>query len=571
MNDRAQSAMNRIWSQVLLEELTRLGVGEVCIAPGSRSTPLVIEACDNPKLTLHTHFDERGLAFMAHGLAKASKRPVAIIVTSGTAVANLLPAIVEANITGEKLVVITADRPVELINCGVNQAINQASIFSSHARHAINLPSPSESVPLNWLLTSVDQLMYKQETDGGVIHINCPFPEPLYESSPKSVHQTYMDRVAMWWKSGHPFSCKSVSHSSLFAQDLGLFAKKGVILVGDVSLEEAKLAKKLAKVIGWPCLCDPQSGVSSSQAYYDVWLLGAKDKELISQAEVILQFGARFVSKRLFQWVEIQVKEKQAQYHYVSVQAERNNPSHVAQVHHVSEICSWIDSYLSRLGHSPVIESWCEELYLCCLKVRSLIDTYVLPDEAPTEIGLATTLESLPADTQIVLGNSLFVRLVDMFGVIPNTRVYSNRGASGIDGLVATTAGVVRSTNRPCILYLGDTSALHDLNSLALFTDTKTPVVLVVINNDGGAIFDLLPVSKAHKRQLYQMPHGYQFEYAAKQFGLKYQQPNSLADYNYVVKQHLTNGEGILMVEVITPPEQASKQLKELVGYFDAC
>ena len=203
--------------------------------------------------------------------------------------------------------------------------------------------------------------------------------------------------------------------------------------------------------------------------------------------------------------------------------------------------------------------------------MRSLIDTYVLPDEAPTEIGLATTLENLPADTQIVLGNSLFVRLVDMFGVIPNTRVYSNRGASGIDGLVATTAGVVRSTNRPSILYLGDTSALHDLNSLALFTDTKTPVVLVVINNDGGAIFDLLPVSKAHKRQLYQMPHGYQFEYAAKQFGLKYRQPNSLADYNYVVKQHLTNGEGTLMVEVITPPEQASKQLKELVGYFDAC
>ena len=344
-----------------------------------------------------------------------------------------------------------------------------------------------------------------------------------------------------------------------------------MILVGDVSLEEAKLAKKLAEIIGWPCLCDPQSGVSSSQAYYDVWLRGAKYKKLISRAQVILQFGARFVSKRLIQWVEIQVKEKQAQYHYVSLQAERNNPSHVAQVHHVSEICSWIDSYLSTLGHSPAKESWCEELDICCLKVRGLIDTYVLPDEAPTEIGLATTLENLPADTQIVLGNSLFVRLVDMFGVIPNTRVYSNRGASGIDGLVATTAGVVRSTNRPSILYLGDTSALHDLNSLALFTDTKTPVVLVVINNDGGAIFDLLPVSKAHKRQLYQMPHGYQFEYAAKQFGLKYQQPNSLADYNCVVKQHLTNGEGTLMVEVITPPEQASKQLKELVGYFDAC
>ena len=133
---------------------------------------------------------------------------------------------------------------------------------------------------------------------------------------------------------------------------------------------------------------------------------------------------------------------------------------------------------------------------------------------------------------------------------------------------MATTAGIVRSTNRPSILYLGDISALHDLNSLALFTDIKTPVVLVVINNDGGAIFDLLPVSKAHKRQLYQMPHGYQFEYAAKQFGLKYRQPNSLADYNYVVKQHLTNGEGTLMVEVITPSRTSIKAVKRVSRVF---
>ncbi|WP_341659828.1 2-succinyl-5-enolpyruvyl-6-hydroxy-3-cyclohexene-1-carboxylic-acid synthase [Vibrio sp.] len=571
MSDREQSTINRIWSQVLLEELARLGVEDVCIAPGSRSTPLVIEACDNPKLALHTHFDERGLAFMAHGLAKVSKRPVAIIVTSGTAVANLLPAIVEANLTGEKLVVITADRPVELIACGANQAINQKDIFSSHARYAINLPSPSISVPLSWLLTSVDQLMYRQETQGGVIHINCPFPEPLYEASPKRVYQSYLDSVNIWWKSGYPFSCKAISHSSLIAQDLETFTQRGVILVGDVSLEEAKLAKELAEIIGWPCLCDPQSGVSSSQAYYDVWLRGIEERKFFSQAEVILQFGSRFVSKKLNQWVEYQVKAKQAQYHYVSPQAERNNPNHLAQVHHISEICPWIDSYLSALGDYQPKGSWGRELDVCSQKVRTLVKAHVNPNEAITEIGLATTLENLPVNTQIVLGNSLFVRLVDMFGVIPNTRVYSNRGASGIDGLVATTAGIVRSTNRPSILYLGDTSALHDLNSLALYTHIKTPVVLVVINNDGGAIFDLLPVSKAHKRQLYQMPHGYQFEYSAKQFGLNYQQPKSLADYNYVVKQHLTNGEGALMIEVITPSEQASKQLKELIGHFDAC
>ncbi|EGU39377.1 2-succinyl-5-enolpyruvyl-6-hydroxy-3-cyclohexene-1-carboxylate synthase [Vibrio ichthyoenteri ATCC 700023] len=175
-----QAVMNRIWSQVLLEELTRFGVEHICVAPGSRSTPLTLEAAENSNLILHTHYDERGLGFLALGLAKASHKPVAIIVTSGTAVANLLPAIAEAKLTGEKLVVLTADRPVELVACGANQAIVQQGIFSSHVTAALNLPSPSEQVSLRWLLTSIDDVMYRQDRDGSAVHINCAFPEPLY-------------------------------------------------------------------------------------------------------------------------------------------------------------------------------------------------------------------------------------------------------------------------------------------------------------------------------------------------------------------------------------------------------
>ncbi|KOO11995.1 2-succinyl-5-enolpyruvyl-6-hydroxy-3-cyclohexene-1-carboxylate synthase, partial [Vibrio xuii] len=154
-----QTVINRIWCQTILDELTRFGVTDVCVAPGSRSTPLTLEADENTKLTLHTHFDERGLGFLALGLAKASQRPVAVVVTSGTAVANLLPAIAEAKLTGEKLVVLTADRPIELVGCGANQAINQSGIFSEHVSAALELPSPSLHTPLKWLLTSVDQVM----------------------------------------------------------------------------------------------------------------------------------------------------------------------------------------------------------------------------------------------------------------------------------------------------------------------------------------------------------------------------------------------------------------------------
>lgn len=156
--NRDQALLNRLWSRVLLEELSRLGVTQVCVAPGSRSTPLTLEANANTAFTLHTHYDERGLGFMALGLAKASQQPVAVIVTSGTAVANLLPAIAESKLTGERLVVLTADRPLELVGCGANQAIVQSGIFSSHVTASLELPSPAIHHPLSWLLTSIDEV-----------------------------------------------------------------------------------------------------------------------------------------------------------------------------------------------------------------------------------------------------------------------------------------------------------------------------------------------------------------------------------------------------------------------------
>lgn len=146
------SAFNRRWAAVILEALTRHGVRHICIAPGSRSTPLTLAAAENSAFIHHTHFDERGLGHLALGLAKVSKQPVAVIVTSGTAVANLYPALIEAGLTGEKLILLTADRPPELIDCGANQAIRQPGMFASHPTHSISLPRPTQDIPARWLV-----------------------------------------------------------------------------------------------------------------------------------------------------------------------------------------------------------------------------------------------------------------------------------------------------------------------------------------------------------------------------------------------------------------------------------
>lgn len=566
-----QAVINRIWCQTLLEELTRFGVSDICIAPGSRSTPLTLEADENQKLTLHTHFDERGLGFLALGLAKASNKPVAIVVTSGTAVANLLPAIAEAKLTGEKLVVLTADRPLELVGCGANQAIVQSGIFSHHVTAALDLPSPNLLTPLKWLLTSIDQLLIQQNKQGSAVHINCPFPEPLYSEQPKALYQDYLDEVARWQQSERPY-CQQWSTDRQAAVPTASFVdKKGVIVLGCVTVSEAKKAQQLAHKLGWPLLCDPQSGVCSDWAHYDLWLQHHQRAEVINQCQLVLQVGARIVSKRLNQWLTEQVERRDADYHYLSPNGARNNQAHLMQIHHQCEIGCFFDSLLATwptIGHTTT--GWADSLTEVAEQVALLALTHLNRDANVDEISLALTVDKLPKSSQIFFGNSLFVRLVDMFGRLDGYEVYSNRGASGIDGIIATAAGVMRVTNRPTTLFIGDTSALYDINSLALLTKQTTPMVIVVTNNDGGAIFDLLPVPEQQKQTLYQMPHGYDFEFAAKQFKLGYTRPQTLAEYQHAVEVHLSSGKGALLVEIQTPANQASSQLKEFVRQVHA-
>lgn len=175
--------------------------------PGSRSTPLTLAAAENPAFIHHTHFDERGLGHLALGLAKVSQQPVAVIVTSGTAVANLYPALIEAGLTGEKLILLTADRPPELIDCGANQAIRQAGMFSSHPSQTLSLPRPTQDIPARWLVSTIDNALAMLHA--GALHINCPFAEPLYGDM-NDTGLVWQQRLGDWWQDEKPGCAKRV-------------------------------------------------------------------------------------------------------------------------------------------------------------------------------------------------------------------------------------------------------------------------------------------------------------------------------------------------------------------------
>ncbi|KHT61638.1 2-succinyl-5-enolpyruvyl-6-hydroxy-3-cyclohexene-1-carboxylate synthase [Photobacterium gaetbulicola] len=558
-----RAALNQLWAELMLEELVRHGVKHICIAPGSRSTPLTLAAANNGKLTIHTHFDERGLGFLALGLAKATAEPVAVVVTSGTAVANLLPAVAESGLTGEKLVLLTSDRPVELIDCGANQAIRQQGIFSSHVTAFEDIPSPTQDISPAWLLSTIDKVMYQQTQRGGAVHFNCHYPEPLYGEG--SDFSAYLQPIAHWQSGQARFTQYIDAERSGTAVDLERWQQlqrtKGIVIAGRVAPDELAAIGALANALGWPLLADPQAGGSSDWAGFDVWLQNDECRQQLLQADSIIQFGGRLVSKRLGQLLSA---KPWSHYWLVDPLAVALDPSFAVTARIQANVSCLAERLTELSGSSGAIyHGWAD-----CLKAASSQCLATARDKYPVlnEVSLAAhMMDWVDRDTTLFLGNSLIVRLLDMCGRMPPAATFANRGASGIDGLIATAAGVQRANQQPMLCVLGDTSLLYDLNSLALLQAVNQPVVVVVTNNDGGAIFDLLPVPDAQKDSLYRMPHGLSFEHAAGMFGLAYASPGTLAEAKLAIEQGLAT-EGATVVEIKTPAGESGKLLRELFG-----
>ncbi len=510
------SSFNRRWAAVILEALTRHGVRHICIAPGSRSTPLTLAAAENSRFICHTHFDERGLGHLALGLAKSGKAPVAVIVTSGTAVANLYPAIIEAGLTGERLVVLTADRPPELIDCGANQAIRQQGIFASHPSETLSLPRPTPDIPARWLVSTLDSAM--GHLYSGALHVNCPFAEPLYGELDDG-GLAWQQSLGDWWQDSKPWLREPHQVVAIKEEDWPAWRRKrGVIIAGRLSVREGEQVADWAQLLGWPLIGDVLSQTGQPLPCADLWLGNARAVSELNEADIVIQFGASLTGKRLLQW---QVTCQPQEYWIVDSLNGRLDPGHHRGRRLVADISEWLQAHPAE-KRAPWAQAVAQLSALAQAKV----------DDMTTEFGeaqLARRLpQLLPEQGQLFLGNSLVVRLVDALARLPQGYpVWSNRGASGIDGLISSAAGVQRAKARPTLAVVGDLSALYDLNSLALLRQAPAPFVLLIVNNNGGQIFSLLPTPVNERERFYCMPQNVSFEHSAAMFGLSYHAPAS--------------------------------------------
>ncbi|AWH89820.1 2-succinyl-5-enolpyruvyl-6-hydroxy-3-cyclohexene-1-carboxylic-acid synthase [Limnobaculum parvum] len=549
------SVFNRRWAAVLLETLTRHGVQHVCIAPGSRSTSLTLEAAANAKITCHTHFDERGLGHLALGIAKVTGQPVAVIVTSGTAVANLYPALIEASLTGERLVLLTADRPPELIDCGANQAIRQQGIFADHPTQSLSLPRPTPDISAAWLTSILDQALGEQKQ--GALHINCPFAEPLYGGD-ASAYADWSETLGDWWQSDKPWLLSDNQRRVRQQFDwLQWRQRRGVVIAARMGAEQGQQLAAWAKQLGWPLLGDVLSSSGQPLPCADLWLNNPKAQEILAQAEIVVQFGASLTGKRMLQW---QASCCPKEYWLIDNISGRLDPANHRGRRLVADISEWLE-----LHPAEAHPFWADELNILSARARTHVTNYL--EHRFGEAQLACYLgELLPSQGLFWAGNSLIVRLIDALGQLPaGYPVYSNRGASGIDGLFSTAAGVQRAADKPMLAVLGDISALYDLNSLALMKQCTAPVVLVVVNNDGGSIFSLLPTPEAERERFYRMPHGINFEHAAAMFGLSYASPKSWQEVKQAVDAHWQQ-RGVLLLELQVAPHDGAETLRQLVN-----
>ncbi|MCY4170542.1 MAG: 2-succinyl-5-enolpyruvyl-6-hydroxy-3-cyclohexene-1-carboxylic-acid synthase [Bacteroidetes bacterium] len=520
---------------LIIDELVRCGVNQFIIAPGFRSAPLALAAISHPSTHVVVHFDERGSAFYALGYGRTTLRPCVWITTSGTAVANGLPAVIESSLDGVPMICLTADRPPELRDTKSNQTIDQIHIFGRYSRWFADLPAPEINDYEPYIRSTIDYAVHKSLY--GPVHLNCMFREPLVEMN----NEEQSIPNFSWSTQQGPHTRYATPMISTASEDAELMksilrAHRGLIVAGRFHAhEDGQAISELVQQLDWPLfsdICAPIHSVNHSVNFFDLILRSPSFKATYCP-DAILYFGFPPVSKELQTYLSNASAER---FILVSPSSVRIDPFHVVTDRIQSSITEFCDLVKNNLTQHQSHTSWLDAWKRADYTVENILSSDL--SKEISEPALAWLLSKLMADTAWILGaNSMPIRDLQTFynrSQNSHVRVYANRGASGIDGTLSTAAGISQADPRHGVILIGDLAMLHDINSLSLLKERN--VTIIAINNNGGGIFNMLPI--ALKSEVFEKvlgtPHGYDFENAAKQFEIPYTKVNSCVEFQNV-------------------------------------
>jgi 2-succinyl-5-enolpyruvyl-6-hydroxy-3-cyclohexene-1-carboxylate synthase len=533
------------------DELARCGLREVVLAPGSRSTPLAMaffEVARQQRVRLHVRIDERSASFTALGLAKASRLPVAVLCTSGTAAANFHPAVIEADESAVPLILLTADRPPELRGVGANQAIDQIKLYGGAVRWfcEAGLPEGRPGMTAYWRSLACQAWARAAGHPGGLpgpVHLNLPFREPLVPDG--------ADGAAEWpepldgRRGGQPWTTVHGGPAAGAALDLP-WTERGVVVCGDGDYDAPALVE-LAERAGWPVLAEPSSGARRGPAALSAYqyLLAAPDFVRAHPPDLIVSAGRPGLSRPQAAFLGAgRERAGLARRHVVVAQGPGRwaDPQRAA-----TDVAPAI-----RLTGTPYGRGWLGRWLRADEAARRAVDAILDDGEELTEPRLARDLAgALPAGSLLWCASSQPVRDLDC-GLPPRAdlRVLASRGTSGIDGTTSSAIGAALAHGGPAFALIGDLAFLHDTAGLALGPDEPRPdLCLVVVNNDGGGIFSGLEQAAfpGSFERLFGTPHGAGLHHLASAFGLPYQRLEHPRDLTKAIQ-----GTGLRIVEAQT-------------------
>lgn len=574
---------NTLWARALVDELVAADVTSVVISPGSRSTPLTVAFARRPEVRVYSQLDERSAAYFALGRGRRTGRVTPLVCTSGTAAANYHPAVIEASQGRVPLLLLTADRPPELRDSGANQTIDQEKLYGDSVRWYKDLPEPeADARKLRSLRTTAARALAEATgVPGGPVHLNIPFRKPLepvevesdVPSEPKS-GGTGQQNAAFTGRDGayveDTQGVPELDERDLASVGDALSVERGLIVAGPADppgIDPESIAA-LAHATGFPIVADPLSGLRFGSHVRTTTVLGGYDAYLSESVtadwpdpSVVLRIGAAPTSTSLRNYLA-RVETRQLlvdpaggwrEAEFTATDLVTADPSRLARRLARTVRASPDPDWQARWERAEraqwdVLEEACEE-----------------QDQFEGRV-LATVAEETPEPATIFVSNSMPVRDLDRFAR-PRPKGYTvlgNRGASGIDGITSAAMGAGSAADEHLTLVTGDLAYYHDMNGLLALERCQIDATIVLINNDGGGIFHMLPIESFDPpfTEQFKTPHGLDFSATEGLYDLAFERVE-LEQFPETYAEAVATGE-TTVIEVQTDAERSHRTREQL-------
>ncbi len=577
------------WARSLVRSLVHAGVRRVVLSPGSRSTPLALALLEREQagqLALHVVIDERSAAFAALGAARVSGEPVALVCTSGTALTHYLPALVEASLVGLSLVVVSADRPLALQGCGSPQTIDQGHVFGRFVRGYFDVGAPLVGAEGALARKVAQAVALARGPTPGPVHLNAPFDKPL-EPTPDELSVPLHELDAQAGASLATASSKALPSAEGLraAAELLRAARRPLVVAGPLPMERGAQRTHalvaLARSLGAPVFAEATSQVRFAHAadteglvaisHMDALLRVPRVRDAL-QPDVVLELGLAPTSAA---WASFRPGARRVVLTPSGVIDPTNDAALVVQGDDVAALEALGAALGPALGHSLAGEAGFAGWLRALDRVAAECARAQAEGDRLTEAGAALeAVRAAPQGSLLFVGNSLPARELDAWVTAAplGLSVAHQRGASGIDGLVAGAVGSAWALGGPVTLVLGDVSLAHDAGSLTLLGDVRTPLVVMVVDNDGGRIFDRLPaasvVEPGAMRRLFHTPVHVDREALARAHRVAFERPTSRSELARALARAHERA-GATLVEVRVEPTDSLARSRRLVASLE--